>query len=45
MIFSAEVPAKVTKARVIGAKISDKDGPFGVWPSDQGQVAAELRFD
>jgi len=45
VIFSIEVPDKVKKARVIGAKISDKSGPFGLWPSDHGQVAAELEFE
>ena len=44
MLFSLEVPSKVKKARVIGAKVSDKTGPFGLWPSDHGQVAAELQF-
>lgn len=45
VIFSVEVPKKVKKARVLGAKVSDKSGPFGLWPSDHGQVAAELQFD
>lgn len=44
VIFSVEVADKVEKARVLGDKISDKDGPFGVWPSDHGSVAAELEF-
>lgn len=45
VIFSIEVPSKVKKARVLGAKVSDKSGPFGLWPSDHGSVAAELQFD
>ena len=36
---------KGKKARVIGAKVSDKSGPFGLWPSDHGQVAAGLQFE
>ncbi len=47
VIFSVEVPAKVKKARVLGAKVSDKTSPpgQGLWPSDHGSVAAELQFD
>jgi hypothetical protein len=46
VIFSIEVPNKVKKARVLGAKVSDKTPPpgDGLWPSDHGSVAAELQF-
>ena len=46
VIFSIEVPNKVKKARVLGAKVSDKTPPpgHGLWPSDHGNVAAELQF-
>ncbi len=46
VIFSIEVPNKVKKARVLGAKVSDKTSPpgQGLWPSDHGSVAAELEF-
>jgi hypothetical protein len=47
VIFSVEVPNKVKKARVLGAKVSDKTPPpgLGLWPSDHGSVAAELQFE
>ena len=45
MIFSLDALTKVKKARVLGAKVSDKSGPFGLWPSDHGSVAAALEFD
>lgn len=45
VIFSLDVPSKVKKARVLGAKVSDKSGPFGLWPSDHGSVGAALEFD
>jgi len=46
VIFSTEVPNKVKKARVLGAKVSSKTSPpgHGLWPSDHGSVAAELEF-
>ncbi|MGB3050307.1 MAG: hypothetical protein WBB42_04880 [Polyangiales bacterium] len=46
VIFSKEMPSKVKKARVLGAKVSDKTSPpgQGLWPSDHGSVAAELEF-
>jgi hypothetical protein len=46
VIFSFDVPSKVKKARVLGAKISSKTPPpgLGLWPSDHGSVAAELQF-
>ena len=46
VIFSKEVPSKVKKARVLGAKVSSKTSPpgHGLWPSDHGSVAAELQF-
>jgi len=44
-IFSIEVPDKVKKARVLGAKVSDKSGPFDLWPSDHGAVTATLQFE
>jgi len=46
VIFSIEVPSKVKKPRVLGAKVSDKTPPpgLGLWPSDHGSVAAELQF-
>ena len=47
VIFSAEAPVKVKKARVLGAKVADKTSPpgQGLWPSDHGTVAAELQFE
>jgi hypothetical protein len=47
VIFSIDVPSKVKKARVLGAKVSDKTPPpgLGLWPSDHGSVAAELQFE
>ncbi len=46
VIFSAAAPTNVKKARVLGAKVSDKTSPpgQGLWPSDHGSVAAELQF-
>ena len=46
-IFSAEVPAKVRQARVVGASVSDKTPPPGprLWPSDHGGVVATLQFE
>ena len=46
VIFSIDVPDKVKKARVLGAKVSSKTPPpgLGLWPSDHGSVAAELQF-
>lgn len=44
VIFSLDAPDKVKKARVLGAKVSDKSGPFGLWPSDHGSVAGSLEF-
>jgi hypothetical protein len=46
VIFSFEVPNSVKKARVLGTKIPDKTPPpgIGLWPSDHGSVAAELRY-
>jgi len=46
VIFSLKVPSGVKKARVLGAKVSDKTPPagLGLWPSDHGSVAAELQF-
>jgi len=46
VIFSWEVPSNVKKARVLGARVSDKTSPpgHGLWPSDHGSVAAELQF-
>ncbi len=45
-IFSVEVPNKVKKARVLGARVSDKTAPpgHGLWPSDHATFAAELQF-
>lgn len=45
MIFSAEIPAKVKKVRVVGDSVSEKSEAFGLWPSDHGQVGAELQFE
>jgi len=48
VIFSLAVPNEVKKARVLGAKVSDKTAPpakGGLWPSDHGSVAAELQFE
>ena len=45
MIFSAEVPARVKKVRVVGDSVSEKSEAFGLWPSDHGQVSAELLFE
>ena len=48
VIFSIEAWNKVKKARVLGAKVSDKTAPpdqGGLWPSDHGSVAAELQFE
>ena len=47
VIFSLVAPSKVKKARVLGAKVSDKTPPAGqgLWPADHGSVAAELQFD
>jgi hypothetical protein len=46
VIFSAEVPSKAKKKRVLGGKVSDKSSPpgQGFWPSDHGSVAVELQF-
>lgn len=46
VIFSVDVPNRVKKARVLGARVSDKTPPpgQGLWPSDHGSVAADLRF-
>jgi hypothetical protein len=44
VIFSLDAPQKVKKARVLAAKVSDKDDPFGLWPSDHGSVAGSLEF-
>jgi endonuclease/exonuclease/phosphatase family metal-dependent hydrolase len=44
-IFSTEVPTMVNKARTLGDRVSDKSGPFDLWPSDHATVAAELEFD
>jgi hypothetical protein len=48
VIFSIEMWNKVKKARVLGAKVSDKTAApdeGGLWPSDHASVAAELQFD
>jgi hypothetical protein len=45
MIFSADIPAQVKRARVLGDGIREKSSIFGLWPSDHGQVAAKLLFD
>jgi endonuclease/exonuclease/phosphatase family metal-dependent hydrolase len=46
-IFSAEPPAKVRQARVVGASVADKTPPPGprLWPSDHGGVVATLQFE
>ena len=46
VIFSFDVPNRVKKARVLGTRVSDKTPPpgQGLWPSDHGSVAADLRF-
>jgi endonuclease/exonuclease/phosphatase family metal-dependent hydrolase len=46
-IFSAEPPAKVRQARVVGASVADKTPPPGprLWPSDHGGVVAILQFE
>lgn len=44
VIFSLDAPEQVKKARVLGAKVSDKSDPFGVWPSDHGSVAGTIEF-
>jgi endonuclease/exonuclease/phosphatase family metal-dependent hydrolase len=46
-IFSAEAPAKVRRARVVGASVGDKTPPPGprLWPSDHGGVVATLVFE
>jgi hypothetical protein len=45
LIWSAAAPARV-KARVVGAKASDRTPPAGqgLWPSDHGGVSIELEF-
>ena len=46
LIWSLELPAKVKQARVVGANVSDKTPPAGkgIWPSDHGGVAVDLKF-
>lgn len=45
-IFSAEEPAKVRQARVVGDRVSDKTRPPPrLWPSDHAGVLATLRFE
>jgi hypothetical protein len=47
VIFSADVPDKVRRGRVLGATIFEKvwsTWPNPLWPSDHGSVAAELGF-
>jgi hypothetical protein len=46
MVFTKIVPASVKQARVLGDKVSSKTHPpgLGLWSSDHGAVAAELRF-
>jgi len=44
-IWSSERPQRVKKARVLGTKVSSKSGPFGLWASDHGTVAATLQFE
>jgi hypothetical protein len=45
-IFTLQETDRVRKARVLGAKNSDKTGPGhqGLWPSDHGSLAAELQY-
>jgi len=45
-IFSLDAPSQVKKARVLGSRVADKTPPagLGLWPSDHGAVAAELRY-
>ena len=45
VIFTAEVPDKVKKARVAGDRVSDKTPDSDLWPSDHGSVGAELQFE
>jgi endonuclease/exonuclease/phosphatase family metal-dependent hydrolase len=45
VIFSAEVPEKVKKAKVLGVKGKDRTKPGRLWPSDHGTVTVELRFN
>ena len=45
VIFSLDIPDKVKKARVLGDGVWEKSAPFGLWPSDHGQVAAKLLFE
>ncbi len=45
VIFSSDQPNRVTKARVLGDRVSDKTPNYGLWPSDHGSVAAGLQFD
>jgi hypothetical protein len=46
MVFSGDVPAMVKQARILGDRVSSKTHPpgLGLWPSDHGAVAAELKF-
>ena len=46
MIFSLDIPYKVKKAHVLGAKGGDKTPPpgLGLWPSDHGSVVAEINY-
>lgn len=46
LVFSLELPAEVKKARVLGARVSDKTPPagLGVWPSDHGSVNVTVRW-
>jgi hypothetical protein len=45
VIFSAEVPEKVKKEKVLGVKRKDRTKPGRLWPSDHGTVTVELRFN
>jgi hypothetical protein len=45
VIFSLDEPNKAKKKRVLGDNIPDKSAPDGLWPSDHGSVAAQLKFE
>ena len=46
MVFSRDVPVEAKKVRVLGDKVSSRTHPpgKGLWPSDHGAVATDLRF-
>ena len=46
MVFSRDVPVEAKKVRLLGDKVSSRTHPpgKGLWPSDHGAVATDLRF-